>query len=83
MTKSQKVLGAVLAAAALSASAIAAEPTWAGHEKCAGVAAKGQNDCGTAKHDCAGKATKDRDPDEWIWVPEGRCAKIAGGKVAK
>lgn len=52
-------------------------------EKCAGVAKTGQNDCGSLNgtHGCGGKATKDNDPNEWIYVPKGLCAKIAGGKV--
>jgi uncharacterized membrane protein len=50
-------------------------------EKCAGVAKAGKNDCGTAKHSCAGQASADRAADEWIYVPKGTCDKIAGGKV--
>ena len=49
-------------------------------EKCYGVAKAGQNDCGTASHTCAGKATKDNAPDEWKYVPKGTCEK-AGGKT--
>ncbi len=49
-------------------------------EKCAGVAMAGKNDCGSldGSHMCAGKAKKDRDPNEWVYVPEGTCAKIGG-----
>lgn len=50
-------------------------------EKCAGVVAKGKNDCGTTKHACGGYAKTDNDPEEWIYVPKGTCEKIAGGKV--
>lgn len=53
----------------------------AGFEKCMGIAAKGMNDCGTSKHGCAGQAAMDNDPEEWVYVPEGTCKKIAGGKV--
>jgi uncharacterized membrane protein len=49
-------------------------------EKCYGIAKAGQNDCGTARHSCAGKATKDNAPDEWKYVPKGTCEK-AGGKA--
>ena len=52
-----------------------------GMEKCSGVAKAGKNDCGTAKHSCAGQASADRGADEWIYVPTGTCEKIAGGKV--
>lgn len=47
-------------------------------EKCYGIAKAGQNDCGTAKHSCAGKATKDNAPDEWKEVPKGTCEKLGG-----
>jgi uncharacterized membrane protein len=50
-------------------------------EKCYGVAKAGQNDCGTAKHSCAGKAAKDNDPAEWKMVAAGTCEK-AGGKLS-
>ena len=50
-------------------------------EKCYGIAKAGQNDCGTARHSCAGKATKDNAPDEWKYVPKGTCEKL-GGKTS-
>ncbi len=53
----------------------------AGFEKCAGIVKTGMNDCGTSKHACAGQAKKDGDPQEWIYVPTGTCAKIVGGKL--
>jgi uncharacterized membrane protein len=49
-------------------------------DKCYGIAKAGQNDCGTAKHSCAGKATKDKAADEWKYVPKGTCEKL-GGKL--
>ena len=52
-----------------------------GFEKCYGIVKAGQNDCGTSKHACAGQATMDNDPAEWVYVPKGTCAKIAGGKT--
>ncbi|NEP14014.1 MAG: DUF2282 domain-containing protein [Symploca sp. SIO2C1] len=54
-----------------------------GMEKCAGIARKGMNDCGTSQHDCAGLAKEDSDPEEWVYVPEGTCKKIVGGTVKK
>jgi len=50
-------------------------------EKCYGVVQAGKNDCGTSKHDCAGKATKDNDPEEWVYVPKGLCEKITGASL--
>lgn len=54
-------------------------------EKCAGIAKEGKNDCGAidGKHNCAMQATKDNDPNEWVYVPQGTCDKITGGKVYK
>lgn len=53
----------------------------AGMEKCAGIAKAGKNDCGNAKHSCAGQAAADGAADEWVYVPTGTCEKIAGGSV--
>lgn len=75
---------ALAAAAAATSAAIAVAPAQAakpGFEKCAGIVKAGKNDCGTAKHDCGGKASADADPAEWIYVPEGTCAKIVGATV--
>src|SRR5215467_9369677 len=45
-----------------------------GQEKCYGIAKGGQNDCGTAKHACAGQGAKtDKDPAEWKYVNKGEC----------
>ena len=50
-------------------------------EKCFGVAKAGKNDCATNKstHSCAGQATKNNDPTDFVIVPKGTCDKIAGG----
>ena len=52
-----------------------------GMEKCAGIVKAGMNDCGAKGHSCAGQATKDGDPNEWVYVPKGTCDKIVGGTV--
>ena len=82
--KFQKMILSTLTAGMLalgaSGSAMAGKP---GFEKCMGIVKAGMNDCGTASHACGGQAKKDNAPDEWIYVPEGTCAKIAGGKVKK
>ena len=49
-----------------------------GKEKCYGIAKKGQNDCGTATHACAGQAKKDNDPNEWKHMPKDQCEKMGG-----
>ena len=53
----------------------------AGFEKCAGIVKAGMNDCGTSEHSCAGQGKVDNDPQEWIFVPNGTCGKIVGGRV--
>lgn len=73
-------LGASLAVS--TAQAVPPQPqSW---EKCAGISKKGMNDCGAlnGKHGCAGQASTNNDPQEWVYVPEGTCTKITGGKVA-
>ena len=52
-------------------------------EKCFGVAKAGKNDCSSNKsaHACAGQATKDNDPMDFVAVPKGTCDKIAGGHL--
>lgn len=74
------IAGVLALGAAQGAHAQAADSK-APREKCYGVAKAGQNDCGTARHTCAGKATRDNAPDEWKYVPKGTCEK-AGGRLA-
>ncbi|MGC8470362.1 MAG: DUF2282 domain-containing protein [Acetobacteraceae bacterium] len=50
-------------------------------QKCYGVNAIGRNDCAAGAHSCAGQATKARDPASFVLLPEGDCAKIAGGAL--
>ena len=50
-------------------------------EKCYGIAKAGGNDCQTMSSSCAGTAKRDRQPDAWLYVPEGLCGKLAGGVV--
>jgi uncharacterized membrane protein len=47
-------------------------------ERCYGVARSGQNDCANAVHSCAQQSRADTDPQEWIAVPKGTCARLAG-----
>jgi len=80
--KSKSITAATLAAAiaglvTLTAAAQATDGK-PQREKCYGIAKKGQNDCSTARHTCAGKAQKDNEADEWKYVPQGTCAKLGG-----
>ncbi len=73
-----------LGAAATSTSAFAVPDQPKNWEKCTGIAKAGMNDCGSLdeKHSCSGQSTVDDDTNEWVYVPEGTCTKITGGKVA-
>ncbi len=62
----------------VSSAAMAGKP---GMEKCMGVAAAGKNDCGTSQHACAGMSKTDGQAEEWVYVKEGTCSKLAGGKI--
>ncbi|MFO1325541.1 MAG: DUF2282 domain-containing protein [Burkholderiales bacterium] len=85
MNHQAKIQAAVAGIVALGfASLVAAQPVAQkpGTEKCYGVASAGKNDCGTAKHACAGLGAKtDKDPAEWKYVEKGTCEKM-GGKTA-
>lgn len=52
-------------------------------EQCAGVIKAGKNDCATAANACHGHVTTDANPEAWIYVPTGTCAKIVGARVVK
>ncbi len=81
MTSRTKLIHTAIAGViALAATQAQAADPKAPKEKCYGIAKAGQNDCGTARHTCAGKATQDNAPDEWKYVPKGTCEK-AGGKL--
>jgi len=71
-------LATFVAGAAFIGEANAGKP---GFEKCQGVVKAGQNDCGANGHSCAGQAKTDNDPNEWIYLPEGTCDRLTGGKV--
>lgn len=51
------------------------------NQKCYGIAKAGKNDCGTAVHACSSEATKDANPEDWIYLPAGVCDKIVGAST--
>jgi uncharacterized membrane protein len=72
-----------LAAAALAivlTTSITAPVQAAAKEKCYGISAAGQNDCGNlaGTHSCAGQSTVDNDPGEWKLVAKGTCESLGG-----
>ncbi len=76
----QTIASAALATI-IASGVIAAPASAAGSkEKCYGVAAAGQNDCGNlaGTHSCAGQSTLDNHPGEWKLVPKGTCTDIGG-----
>ena len=90
MSKKQETLTAAVAGilalgvAGMTTAVQAAPKAPTAWEKCAGVARAGMNDCGATdgSHACAGQAKADNMKTEWVYVPEGTCAKI-GGDVYK
>jgi uncharacterized membrane protein len=69
-----------LLALGLAGNATAADKNM---EKCFGIAKTGMNDCSSNKsaHSCAGQATKNGDPMDFVAVPKGTCEKIANGSL--
>lgn len=50
-------------------------------EKCYGIVKTAMNDCQTATQSCAGSATKDKQPDAFLFLPKGTCNKIVDGSL--
>ena len=79
----QAALAGLLALGVAGATFAAPIAPKAEQEKCYGIAKAGQNDCGTAKHACAGLGAKvDKDPAEWKYVAKGSCEKVGGTTAA-
>jgi uncharacterized membrane protein len=68
-----------LGAAALTTPAFAADKVEM--EKCYGVVKAGKNDCAGPAHACAGQAKVDSGGKEFVTVPKGTCARLAGGSL--
>lgn len=81
MITSDALQAAVAAAVLLASTGAQAAETPPALEKCYGVAKAGKNDCQTASSSCAGSSRVDRQPDAWIYLPTGTCAKLAGGST--
>ena len=73
--------GAAMDQAAEAVEEVAAAAGEMAREKCLGIAKAGLNDCGTSTHTCAGQATEDNHPEEWVYLPKGTCEKIVGGSI--
>lgn len=78
MNHKRILISSAIAGLLATAAATEASAQDKAKEKCYGISKAGQNDCGTAKHSCAGKAVKDNDPAEWKYVAAGTCEKVGG-----
>ena len=68
-----------LGAAALATPSFAADKVEM--EKCYGVVKAGKNDCAGPAHACAGQAKADAGGKEFVTLPKGTCARLAGGSL--
>ena len=50
-------------------------------ERCYGVVKAGANDCAGPGHTCQGQASEDANPQEYILVPAGTCARLVNGST--
>lgn len=83
-TTNLKLAAAAATAIAVGAATMAVSTQAAAEEKCYGIAKAEQNHCANlaGTHSCAGQATKDNDPTEWVGVADGTC-KSKGGMTEK
>lgn len=85
MSKKEKIIAIACTAflsVTTSSSIIAAKANPSDNtEKCYGISKMGVNDCATATASCAGSATKDSQPDAFLFLPKGLCEKIVGGSL--
>ena len=68
-----------LGAAALATPSFAADKV--DMEKCYGVVKAGKNDCAGPAHACAGQSKADSGGKEFVTLPKGTCARLAGGSL--
>jgi uncharacterized membrane protein len=84
MKKTSATVTAISSLLTLGAAALAT-PTFAADkaemEKCYGVVKAGKNDCAGPAHACAGQAKVDSGGKEFLTVPKGTCARLAGGSL--
>jgi uncharacterized membrane protein len=86
MSKQQALLTlAVTSAIALTGAMLSQSAVAAGSdmEQCAGIIKAGKNDCATSTNACHSHVESDANPEAWIYVPKGTCAKLAGGRIVK
>jgi uncharacterized membrane protein len=77
-------LAAAVAAPSIATSLSAAPATAPSFkaEKCYGIAKAGKNDCAaTGNNSCAGTSKVNADPNAWVFMPEGYCARIVNASL--
>lgn len=84
--RDKMIKAAISAFLAMAATQVAADTSTqtqgsSNSVKCYGVVKAGMNDCATATASCAGNATKDKQADAFVLVPEGLCEKLVGGST--
>jgi len=84
MKKTSATVTAISSLLSLGAAALAT-PSFAADkvemEKCYGVVKAGKNDCAGPAHACAGQAKVDSGGKEYVTLPKGTCARLAGGSL--
>ena len=85
MKKTSATVTAISSLLTLGAAALSASPSFAADkpemEKCYGVVKAGKNDCAGPAHACAGQAKADAGGKEFVTLPKGTCARLAGGSL--
>jgi uncharacterized membrane protein len=85
MKKTSATVTAISSLLTLGAAALSASPSFAADkvemEKCYGVVKAGKNDCAGPAHACAGQAKADSGGKEFVTLPKGTCARLAGGSL--
>ena len=85
MKKTSATVTAISSLLTLGAAALSASPSFAADkvemEKCYGVVKAGKNDCAGPAHACAGQAKTDSGGKEFVTLPKGTCARLAGGSL--
>ncbi len=78
--KHSLAISTALAATLALGSVLSTTAAAAGKEKCYGITAAGQNDCGNlaGTHSCAGQSTVDNNIGDWRLVDKGSCVELGG-----
>lgn len=73
--------GGLLAAGTMAVATPALADSHDGMEQCAGIVKAGKNDCATSTNQCHSHVTTDANPEAWVYLPKGTCARLVGGRV--